>query len=188
MSPLSDLSDEILARRSAQGDEQAFDKLVRRYEQPISALIRYQIGDPDHAEDIFQETLLAAWIGLRRLRDPNKERAWLLQIARNRCRDFYRSSQWRDLPTEKQELEGLVNRFGRALTPQRAAASDVVEALEEVPAAERDAAKRFYLQGLTIAEIAARSRCPEGTIKRRLHCARNHVRQIFGVPRKTKEE
>lgn len=188
MSPLSDLSDEKLVRRSARGDEHAFVKLVRRYEQPIAALIRYQIGDPDHAEDIFQETLLAAWIGLRGLRNPNKVRAWLLQIARNRCRDFYRSSQRRDLPTEERALEGLVNRFGRALTPQRETASDVLEALEEVPISERNAAKRFYLQGLTIAEIAARSRCPKGTIKRRLHYARNHVRQILGVPRKTKEE
>jgi len=68
------------------------------------------------------------------------------------------------------------------LTEQSALAAEVVEALEEAPTAEREAARQFYLQGLTIAEIAARSRSPEGTVKRRLYHARNHVRRSLGIP------
>lgn len=181
MSSLVELDDETLVRRSAQGDERAFIKLVRRYEQPLVTLIRYQIDNLDHAEDVLQETLLHAWIGLRRLREPKKVGAWLLQIARNQCRDFNKSSQRRDFPTEEQELKEIVNRFGYTLVRQRKIADEVVEALEEVPAAEREVAKLFYLEGLTIAEVATRSHCPAGTIKRRLFEARFHLRQILDI-------
>lgn len=181
--------DETLVLRSIQGDERAFVELVRRYEQPLAALIRYQVGNLDQAEDVLQETLLHAWVSLRQLREPNKVGVWLLQIARNRCRDFQKSTRRRDTPTEEQELIQTINRFGCALFRQKEAAANVVENLEELPDAERNIAKLFYLEGLTIAEIAARSRCPDGTVKRRLFDARNRLRQTFGVaPEKRRDE
>ncbi|MEK9137532.1 MAG: RNA polymerase sigma factor, partial [Bacteroidota bacterium] len=178
------LDDETLVRRSVQGDEGAFAELVRRYEHQLATLIRYQIGNLDHAEDILQETLLQAWVGLRHLREPKVVGAWLLQVARNRCYDFLKSAQRHDHPTEAIELEQLVNRFGRTLARQKETVADAVEALEEVPAAERDVAKLFYLEGFTIAEIAERHRCPEGTVKRRLFHARAHFRQTFEITEK----
>ena len=59
--------------------------------------------------------------------------------------------------------------------------NDAVAALEEIPKTERKAAQLFYLEGFTIAEIAARSRCAEGTVKRRLFQARARLRQSFGI-------
>ncbi|MBI1924617.1 RNA polymerase sigma factor [Candidatus Poribacteria bacterium] len=178
------LDDETLVRRSVQGDESAFADLVRRYEHPLATLIRYQIGNPDHAEDILQETLLQAWLGLRHLREPKVVGAWLLQIARNRCYDFLKSAQRRDHPTEAVELEHLVNRFGRTMVRQRETVTEAVEVLEGVPPAERDVARLFYIEGFTIAEIAERHRCPEGTVKRRLFHARTHLRQAFEITEK----
>ena len=185
---MSEPSDKTLVRCSAAGDERAFVALVRRYEQPLAARIRYQIGNPDHAEDVLQETLLDAWVGLRRLREPASVRAWLLRIAGNRCNDYFRSPQRRDLTIAHPDLEHLVNRHGRAHVRQQEAVADVVEALNDVPAAERDAARLFYLEGLTIAEIAARSRTPEGTIKWRLHDARHHLRETLGVTRAKEDQ
>jgi len=184
VNPLVEVDEETLIRRSIQGDEQAFAKLVRRYERQLATLIRYQINDPNYAEDILQETLVDAWFGIHRLREPSRFSVWLLQIARNRCRDFHRSIQRRDQPTEYNELEAIVNRFGQARIRQREVVTDVVDAFEELAPAERDIAKRFYLEGFTIAEIAARNLCPEGTVKWHLSNARNHLRQIFGIAKR----
>jgi RNA polymerase sigma-70 factor (ECF subfamily) len=60
-------------------------------------------------------------------------------------------------------------------------ASEAVSALEELPSDKRQAARLFYLKGLTISEIAKRTRSPEGTVKRRLFEARRHMRKALGI-------
>jgi len=68
-------------------------------------------------------------------------------------------------------------------------ASEVIDSFERVPQAEREVAGLFYLKGLTIREIAKRIRRPEGTVKRRLYHARQHLRRILDVKSGgTKEE
>ena len=180
-------SDATLARRSLAGDERAFVELVRRHEQPLAALIRRYIDDASHAEDVLQETLLQAWLGLGALRDAGKFRIWILQVARNRCRDFLKSAQRRQLPTEHSKLENRVNRFGRSVARIDEAAEDAIKALKKISPAEQHAARLFYLKGLSISDIAKRSRCPAGTVKRRLFYARQQLRRALGAQTKLKE-
>ncbi len=176
-------SDQLLAEQVRQGNEQAFVRLIRRYERTLAGLIRYRVGSGDQVQDVLQETLVHAWSGL--LRDtPRDVRAWLLQVARNRCRDYFRSTQRRELFVEAEVLTPMVNRFGVAQARQREAAADIVEAMEEIPDHERAALRAFYLDGLSIAEIAARHRCPNGTVKRRLSHGRDRIRTVLGVTSK----
>ncbi len=174
------LSDQILAQQIQAGDEQAFGALIRRYERSLAALIRDRLGSADAVEDVLQETLVHAWSGLR-VQGPRNVRAWLYQVARNRCSDYLRSTQRRECFVEAEALAMMANRFRVAEAHQRRAAEDVVEAFEQVPEKEREALRSFYLDGLSIAEIAARHRCPPGTVKRRLSHGRDMVRSELGI-------
>jgi len=174
------LDDQRLVQQIRSGDEQAFVTLIRRYERSLATLIRDRIGAVDAVEDVLQETLVHAWLGLRD-RSPRHVRAWLYQVARNRCADFLRSAQRRERFVESEELATMINRFGVPTARQRRAAKDVVDAFDHVPAKEQEALRSFYLDGLSIAEIAARHRCPPGTIKRRLSHGRDLVRTELGV-------
>lgn len=174
------LDDQKLAERIRTGDEQAFVTLIRRYERSLAALIRDRLGSVDAVEDVLQETLVHAWLALRLLA-PRHVRAWLYQVARNRCADYLRSSQRRERFIETEELALAVNRFSVPAARQRQAAVEVVDAFNRVPEKERDALRSFYLDGLSIAEIAVRHRCPQGTIKRRLSHGRDMVRSELGV-------
>ena len=174
------LSDQILVQQIRDGHEQAFVKLIRRYERSLVSLIRDRLGSVDAVEDVLQETLVHAWMGLRD-REPRNVRAWLYQVARNRCSDYLRSVQRRERFVESEELETMINRFGIPASRQRRAAEKVVEAFDQVPEKERAALRSFYLDGLSIAEIAVRHRCPPGTIKRRLSHGRDMVRSELGV-------
>ncbi|MDE0186740.1 MAG: RNA polymerase sigma factor [Candidatus Poribacteria bacterium] len=176
-----------LARLSALGSECAFGELIRRHERQLAALIQYQLGNRDDAEDVLQETLMQAWVGIRHLREPKTVGRWLLRIARNRCYDFLKSAQRRDQPMEDGELTQFIDRFGHRQFRRTHLFNDAVAALEEIPNTERKAAQLFYLEGFTIAEIAARSRCAEGTVKRRLFQARARLRQSFGVSNKRRK-
>ena len=180
-------SDQLLAEQVRQGNEQALVRLIRRYERTLVGLIRYRVGSGDQVQDVLQETLVHVWSGLRR-DTPRDVRAWLLQVARNRCRDYFRSTQRRELFVETEALAPMVNRFGVAQARQREAAAAIVEAMEEVPDRERAALQAFYLDGLSIAEIAARHRCPDGTVKRRLSHGRDRIRTVLGVTPKTRSK
>ncbi len=174
------LSDQILVQQIRAGDEQAFVALIRRYERSLAALIRDRLGSADGVEDVLQETLVHAWSGLR-AQEPRNVRAWFYQMARNRCSDYLRSAQRRERFVEAEALAMMVNRFRVPEARQRRAAEDVVEAFEQVPEQERAALRSFYLDGLSIVEIAARHRCPPGTVKRRLSHGRDMVRSELGV-------
>ena len=180
-------SDQLLAEQVRQGSEAAFVRLIRRHERTLARLIRYRTGCGDQVQDVLQKTLVHAWSGLRR-NTPRDVKAWLLQVARNRCRDYFRSTQRRELFVETEALASMVNRFGVAQARQRKAAATVVEAMEEVPERERAALRAFYLDGLSIAEIAARHRCPGGTVKRRLSHGRDRIRTVLGVTPKTRSK
>ena len=74
-----------------------------------------------------------------------------------------------------------MNRMGVADARRRRSAEAVIDALEAVPEQERRALRAFYLDGMSIAEIAARHRCPPGTVKRRLSHGRDRVRSELSI-------
>ena len=82
--------DRELAARAIRGDASAFEELVRRATRMVFARCVLETGDPQRAEDLTQETFLAAWRSIRSLKDPGGFRAWLLRIAQNACIDARR--------------------------------------------------------------------------------------------------
>lgn len=173
-------TDANLVRRSAQGDREAFAELIRRHRSSLASLIRRLVADLDEAEDLLQETLVQSWLNIGSVRTPERVQAWLLQVARNLCRDYHKSAQRRARPANHRELGTYLNRYGRAAPPEPIAA-EVREAMRSLSSAEREVVQLFYMQGLTIKEICACTQSRVGTIKSRLFTARHHLRSFFGV-------
>ena len=181
-------ADELLAERIRRGDQPAFVVLVRRYERSLAALIGRRLGatgDVHAVEDLLQETFVHAWRGLGPgASKPRNVRAWLYQVARNRCADYLRAAQRREHTVGDEALAFMVNRMGVVDDRHRRLVADVVEAFEAVPERERQALRSFYVDGLSIAEIAARHRSTPGTVKRRLSHGRDWLRGELGVSRR----
>ncbi len=175
---MTDCHDKRLAARAARGEKAAFVSLVSRHGQALMALIRRMVPDHHHRQDVLQETLLQAWRCLPELRDGSKVRAWLVAIARNRCRDYCKSAKRRERPADGATLENYVNAMGRAVR-DRAGGERLREVLHRIKPAKRRAAEMFYLDGMTIAEIAQRLNEREGTIKSRLYHARRAIQSLL---------
>ncbi len=85
------LSDQTLARARA-GDAEAFRELTDPYRRELQLHCYRILGSVQDAEDLLQETLLAAWRGLERFEGRSSPRAWLYRIATNRCLNALRDS------------------------------------------------------------------------------------------------
>jgi RNA polymerase sigma-70 factor (TIGR02960 family) len=84
------------------GDEAAFRELTDPYRRELQVHCYRIVGSTQDAEDLLQETLLAAWQGLERFEERASLRAWLYRIATNRCLDWLRASRRR--PEEMQRM------------------------------------------------------------------------------------
>src|SRR6266571_5091289 len=85
-----EISDSALAQQSLAGDQRAFELLVQRYSTPLFNFICHFLGDYDQACDVLQQVFLQLYISLPTLRIGEPLKAWLFQVARNRCLDELR--------------------------------------------------------------------------------------------------
>ena len=80
----------------------AFEELLQAELPALERFVKFRIGSAGDAEDVLQEVCLAAWRNFGSLRDPASFKPWLLGIARNKCRDYFREQARRmELPLEE---------------------------------------------------------------------------------------
>lgn len=134
-------------------------------------------SNPSEAEDIAQDALLRAWRRRSTLRDSQRRNQWLATIVRNEA--FRQHARVRPDPTATIELqEGAEDE--RVLAAVELA--DLHAALAALSDRDRRLLEMRYEEDLTQAAIARRLGIPEGTVKVRLHRARNKLRQAYVVP------
>jgi len=76
------VDDPALLRRASGGDRESFDAFMERHAAPVFRFVALHVREPDRAEDVLQETFLAAWRGAGSFCGPGSARSWLLSIAR----------------------------------------------------------------------------------------------------------
>lgn len=172
----------ILAR---QGDREAFGCLIERYQALARRITLRMILAEEAAQDLVQEAMLQAYLSLKDLRNEDSFRSWLYGIVLNVSKSYLREEKRRSRFSEAlhdDQPEGLWNSSGATQDPQQIAMerelhSLVLSAIEELPAASREAARLHYYESLTLHEIAAISGAAPGAIKVRLHRARKYLRE-----------
>jgi RNA polymerase sigma factor (sigma-70 family) len=167
--------DELLVLRCQEGGRAACDLLVRRWQRRLWHYARRLTGDSDAAWDVTQETWLAILRQIRKLSDPAWFAAWAYRIVRNKCADRARKASRR-----RKLAEALAERQRADDDPPRKAPGDnVAQALQRLPADRQELLALKYGADLNIIEIALVLGIPAGTVKSRLHTAREQLRKIL---------
>ncbi|HEY1209686.1 MAG TPA: RNA polymerase sigma factor [Terracidiphilus sp.] len=178
----ADLTD---VARVLDGDTQAFEGIVRRWQGPLVNMAWRYCRDRGRAEEMAQEAFLRAWRGLSRWRQESSFSTWLFALAAN----VYRSELKR-FPTETLPLEAAPEPAGLATQHNELAAQlsqDVVRrAVLALPVRYREPVVLFYFHEMDVAAAARTLGMPEGTLKARLSRARELLRQRF--PRLEEEQ
>jgi RNA polymerase sigma-70 factor (ECF subfamily) len=131
-------------------------------------------SNPSEAEDIAQDALLRAWRRRSTLREADRRNQWLSTIVRNEA--FRRHARIRPDPTAQIETYEAVEDAQVVATVERA---DLHAALKRLSERDRQLLELRYDQDLTQSAIAERLGIPEGTVKVRLHRARDKLRRAF---------
>jgi RNA polymerase sigma-70 factor (ECF subfamily) len=170
--------DEYLVALSQAGSADALDGLVRRW---TPRLLRYAArmlggsGATEAARDVVQETWLGVVRGLRGLRDPAQFPAWIYGIATRKCADAIR----RRVRRRQVDLAAGRNAGERAPADEAGAERrlDLDSAIRALPDEQRAVIHLFYREDLTVEEVAAALAIPPGTVKSRLHYAREALKR-----------
>jgi RNA polymerase sigma-70 factor (ECF subfamily) len=177
------LEDAELARRAREGDDDAYEELVKRY-GPIAVRVAWLVTrDHDEAQDAAQEAFVKAYYALPRFRPDLPFRPWLLRIVANEARNRARSGRRR----ERLALRAAAVSDGDAApSPETAALAHedretLVSAMNRLTPRDREVIGYRFLLGLSEAETAEVLDVRIGTAKSRLSRAMTRLRQVLEV-------
>lgn len=155
------------------GELHRFAEVVRRFDQQVRIAISRRIQDPAAVEDLTQETFYKAFRNLGRLHDPDQLASWLVAIARNCVRDYFRRKSVRE---EKELASGTA----MATRRQAEAAANPDWVWDEVNLLSDEFAEILrlrYQQACSYREMAQQLGLPESTVRGRIYEARKALRQ-----------
>ena len=167
--------DECLVMECQAGSTKAFEMLVSRWQKRLWRHASYLIGDSEGAWDVMQESWLAIVRGIGRLNDPGKFKGWAFRIVTNKGRDWMKNRQRR----ARSHAETAVRDVATSGSACSDNPSDVQSLLRRLPAQSRTVLSLYYLEGLSVADVARTLDIPEGTVKSRLHVARAEYKRLW---------
>ena len=167
--------------RAQQGDAEAFVGLVEAYQGPVYRLALGMGLSPHDAEEVAQETFVAAWRGLPNFRGDSKFFTWLYQLTHHAAIDFLRREKRHGDMMELSECPEISDGEDQ---PEEVAEKQedkeaVVAAMQELTPEYREILLLRYMQELDYDEISAVLAVPAGTVKSRLNRAKAQLKETL---------
>jgi RNA polymerase sigma-70 factor, ECF subfamily len=175
---------ETLIQRCLQGDQRAWDLIVRQYWRKVFNVAYKFVGKHDEAEDLTQDIFLKLFKSLDTFDRRANFQTWLISVSRNLCIDHYRSVRKEretiDRGVDASDLAPASPDAGPiAALEQRDRVVLLRQAMAALPETLRTAVLLRDIQELSYQEIADKLRLPEGTVKSRINRGRTELaRQI----------
>jgi len=170
-------ADAALVSWAQTGELDAFEELVRRYRNDVFRLAYHYLRNREEAWDLSQEVFIKVYRSLGSFRGDSNFKTWVLRIAANQCKDFFKKRRLNTVPFD----EGVGNDApGALLGPGRAALAreigeGIQSALAKLPHKHRTAFILREFEGLSYEEMSHVMGCSLGTVMSRLHHARKKL-------------
>ncbi len=177
-------NDIALVERVQNGDKQAFNLLVLKYQHRIKHLVSRFVKDSSEQEDIVQESFIKAYRAISRFRGDSAFYTWLYRIAVNTSKNYLVASGRRP-PNQDVEIDDSMHSRGgdrliESNSPEEILQSDqlvaaIRESIKNLPQELKEAIQLREFDGLSYEDIAAVMHCPIGTVRSRIFRAREAI-------------
>lgn len=185
-------TDAELVQKTLEGDQIAFEELVRRYQRFVCNIAYHYLGASDLVDDVAQEVFLKVYDNLGRYDAGRPLKTWIGRIAANRCIDELRRRKRQRITLlsdltddEMDQARSVLDRVGGSsqLTAEDAQrAMDILHrALEGVPEAERSAYILREIEALEYEEVARICQASEPAVRIRVSRARKKLQEQLEV-------
>ncbi len=172
--------DELLVLKCQDGDVEAFKKLVSRWHGRLRRHAWYLTQDRVATEDIVQDAWLDIIHTIRRLKEPASFRGWAYKIVGNKAADWVRrKKRQRALCREVAQQNGNDSKCTSHDESEISVQSLVRRGIRTLPTNSQQILSMKYVDCMSTREIADALDIPVGTVKSRLHHARERLRQIL---------
>ncbi len=186
MQKTSRLTDDLLVAAYANGDNQAFDTLLKRHQSRVFSYIYSVVKNRDVADDIFQETFVKAITTIKqgRYSETGKFGAWISRIAHNLIIDYYRQEKSENTMSADDENVDVLNRRELSETNiedmmvSEQIHNDVRRIIDALPENQREVLMMRYYKDMSFKEIAEATQVSINTALGRMRYAILNMRRI----------
>lgn len=182
------LDDDILIKAHLKGDPKAFEVLFKKYREQVARLVYSIVKHEALVQDIVQEVFLLVFRHLSKFRQHAAFKTWIYRITVNESlRQLERARRWQPLPdgdAERSKIPSTLIVFENGESPERVLIDGeqkalVHDALNSIRPHHRTILVLYYLEDLSVQEIAEVLEIPEGSVKSRLFYARDGLRKVL---------
>lgn len=164
-----------LVDKALSGGPQAFGPIIERYKDAVFGVALSRLHNFHDAEDLTQSSFVEAFDRLASLKDPNRLGAWLRSITIHRCINYLKRESRSVTIASIEEPEAPHNPHRDM--EQTELREQVLNAIGRLSKTQRETVTLYYISGYSQQEVAHIQEVPVGTIKRRLHEARNRLKE-----------
>ncbi len=173
-----ELDDQELIKLVLQGNHNAFEKIVAKYERPIYSYICKMGCNPEDAKGITQGVFLKAFNALPSFQNKSKFSTWLFAIAGNKAKNWLRKSKKLAIPVEIEKSDNK-NTTPEELYLKKEYINAVRKAYSSLPERYRSVLHLYYHHNLSYAEIAKLLDIGPRTVETRLYRGRRMVKKYL---------
>ena len=165
---------EELIKKAQKGDKNAFTDIILQIRNDLYKIAKTRISSDDDIEDLIQDTMIETYKHIKKLREPEKFRMWVIKILINKCNKLYKKKYRKDISIDEYNLENYI-----ILNNQKDIEDDLnfYYLIKYLKYEERIVLVLHYMEQYSVKDISKILKTNENTIKTHLYRAREKIKE-----------
>lgn len=165
---------EELIKKAQKGDKNAFTDIILQIRNDLYKIAKTRISSDDDIEDLIQDTMIETYKYIKKLREPEKFKMWVIKILVNKCNKLYKKKYRKDISIDEYNMENYI-----ILNSQKDIEDDLnfYYLIKKLKYEERIVLILHYMEQYSVKDISKILKINENTVKTHLFRARERIKK-----------